>query len=112
MPCIFCQIGSGEVPGPLLHRDEQVFAIRDIHPRAPTHILIISQKHIPSLAEVIEGDAPLLGHMALVATHLARQEGLAERGYRLVFNCGPEGGQAVPHLHLHLLGGRSLGREG
>ncbi len=107
--CIFCRIISGEVQSDILYQDEQVIAIRDINPQAPTHILILPKAHIPSPAEAEE---PLLGHMALVAAELAKREGISPKGYRLVINSGAEAGQEVPHLHLHLLGGRPLKEMG
>ena len=106
MSCIFCQIISGELPGTFLHRDELVTAFRDIHPLAPTHILIVPNRHINSVNELEPEDAPLLGHMLLTAKELAAREGVAEAGYRLIFNTGRDGGQTIYHLHLHLLAGR------
>jgi histidine triad (HIT) family protein len=111
MACVFCKIISGEVPGEMLHQDNGVVAFRDIHPRAPIHILIVPRKHIASMNEVEDSDLPLLGEMAGVAKQLAEREGISERGYRLVVNCGLEGGQSVLHLHMHLLGGRQLSAE-
>ncbi|HEY78771.1 MAG TPA: histidine triad nucleotide-binding protein [Dehalococcoidia bacterium] len=108
MDCIFCKIVNGEIPSDIVYRDEEVFAFRDINPQAPVHILVVPVRHIASLAELTETDAPLVGHMVHVASQVARQEGIAERGYRLAISCGREGGQAVPHLHLHLLGGRQM----
>ncbi len=108
MDCIFCQIVAGKIPGEILYQDEQVIVFPDIHPQAPVHVLIIPRKHIASLAELSEAGSPLIGRMAHVANQLARKKGIADRGYRLVINCGREGGQLVPHLHMHLLGGRQL----
>jgi histidine triad (HIT) family protein len=108
MDCIFCKIVSGEIPSDIVYRDEEVFAFRDINPQAPVHVLVIPVRHIASLAELTEADSPLVGHMVHVASQVAQQEGIAERGYRLAISCGREGGQAVPHLHLHLLGGRQM----
>ena len=108
MDCIFCQIADGKIPGDILYQDEEVVAFRDINPQATTHLLIIPRKHIPSLAHLSETDAPLVAHMIKVANSLAREHGLSENGYRLVINCGEQGGQVVPHLHMHLLGGRKL----
>lgn len=108
MDCVFCQIVAGKLPSETLYQDEEVMAFRDIHPLAPTHVLIIPKRHIPSLAELADAETPLIGHMAKVANELARREGIAEKGYRLVVSSGPEGGQVVPHLHMHLLGGRKL----
>ncbi|HAZ32037.1 MAG TPA: histidine triad nucleotide-binding protein [Dehalococcoidia bacterium] len=108
MSCIFCQIISGEIPGEMLHQDDEIVAFRDINPLAPIHILIVPRKHVASLNELTDSELPILGKMAGVAKKLAEREGISERGYRLVINCGPEGGQIVPHLHMHLLGGRQL----
>jgi histidine triad (HIT) family protein len=106
MSCIFCKIISGESSAKILHRDDLVTAFRDIHPIASTHILIVTNRHIDSVNELEPEDEPLVGHMVLVAKELARQEGLAERGYRLIINTGAHAGQSVFHLHLHLIGGR------
>ena len=108
MDCIFCQIVDGKIPGDIVYQDEEVIAFRDINPVAPTHLLIIPKKHISSLAHLADAEAPLIGHMVKVANQLARKEGVAESGYRLVINSGEQGGQLVPHLHMHLLGGRRL----
>ena len=106
MDCIFCQIAAGKIPSQTLYQDEEVIAFYDINPQAPIHLLIIPKQHIPSLAQLT--DSTLIAHMADVANQLAKEEGIFEGGYRLVINCGEEGGQLVPHLHMHLLGGRSL----
>ncbi len=106
--CVFCKIVAGEIPSELLYQDEELIAFRDINPAAPTHLLIISRKHIPSLLHLTEADIPLIGQMTRVANQLAREHGIAESGYRLVINCGANAGQAVPHLHMHLLGGRKM----
>jgi len=111
MDCIFCQIIAGKIPGEILYQDEEVIAFRDIHPMAPTHLLIIPKKHIPSLTHLSETDLPVIGSMVEVANRLAEEEGISETGYRLVVNCGEEGGQLVHHLHMHLLGGRRLSNE-
>lgn len=108
MDCIFCQIVEGKVPSDTLYEDEEIKAFRDIHPAAPTHILIIPKRHIPSLSGLPDAETPLIGRMARVANELARREGVAEKGYRIVVSSGEEGGQVVPHLHMHLLGGRRL----
>jgi histidine triad (HIT) family protein len=107
--CLFCKFGSGAIPVDKLHDDELCFALRDIHPLAPVHVLIIPKQHIASMNEVSEDNAALLGRMLNVAKGVAANEGLAERGYRLTFNTGRDAGQSVFHLHLHLLGGRDLG---
>jgi len=106
--CIFCRIVAGEVPSDIVYQDEDFLAFRDISPQAPTHVLIIPKTHIKSSAELTEGQLELAGRLIILAKNLAEKEGLAERGYRLVINCGPDGGQVVPHLHLHIIGGRRL----
>ncbi len=108
MDCIFCQIVAGKIPSEILYQDEEVIAFGDIRPVAPTHLLIIPKRHIPSLTHLSEEDLPLIGHIVNIANQLAKKEGIAESGYRLVINCGREGGQLVPHLHMHLIGGRRL----
>jgi histidine triad (HIT) family protein len=109
MPTLFERIISGELPAKIVHRDERVIAFRDIRPRAPTHILVVPVKPIPTANDVADEDESLLGHLFTVARDLARQEGIAEKGYRLIVNCNEHGGQEVPHLHLHLVGGKALG---
>jgi histidine triad (HIT) family protein len=104
--CLFCRIVAGEIPATKVHDDDLVFAFRDIAPRAPTHILVIPRDHIASAADLTEADGPMLGRLFAVAAELARDEGIAEGGYRLVSNVGRWGGQSVDHLHFHLLGGR------
>lgn len=108
MDCIFCKIVAGEIPTEVLYQDEEIIAFRDIKPLAPVHLLIVPRKHVPSLNEMEEGDAALVGRMVAVAGKLAAEQGIADRGYRLALNCGKEGGQLVPHIHMHLLGGRQL----
>ncbi len=105
--CLFCRIVMGAVPAERVYEDDQVLAIRDINPQAPVHILLMPKRHVISVLET--DDATLIGRIALAATDLARREGLAARGFRLLTNVGREGGQAVPHLHFHLLGGRQMG---
>jgi histidine triad (HIT) family protein len=107
--CIFCRIVAGEVPSDIVYQDEDFLAFRDISHQAPTHVLIIPKIHITSLAQLTEEQQELAGRLIIIAKKLAEKEGIAKRGYRLVINCGPEGGQLVPHLHLHLIGGRKLG---
>ena len=109
MTDIFTRIVRGEVPADILYQDQQVTAFRDAHPAAPVHILIVPNQEIASLDDLQPADQALAGQMLLVAQKLARQEGLANQGYRLIINCGPHGGQEVAHLHMHLLGGRPLG---
>ena len=108
MECIFCKIASGEIPSDIVYQDEEFIAFRDIQPQAPVHVLIIPREHISSVSDLTDTLAPFTGRLILLAKHIAEQEGIAENGYRLVINCGAEGGQIVPHVHLHLLGGRKL----
>jgi histidine triad (HIT) family protein len=107
--CLFCKMVAGAIPVDKLHDDDLCIAIRDIHPLAPVHVLIIPKTHLASVNALSEGEATLLGRMFSVAKRLAAAEALADRGYRLTFNTGPDAGQSVLHLHLHLLGGRDLG---
>ena len=104
---LFQKIMDGEIPGQLEHQDEHCIALRDIAPQAPTHILIIPRKPIPRVGEATSEDQSTLGHLLLTAAQVAQKLNL-EGGYRLIINNGPDGGEAVPHLHVHLLGGRSL----
>ncbi len=106
--CVFCRVASGEAPASIVHEDELVVAFHDIHPQAPTHILVIPRRHIRSLNEARAEDGELLGRLLLVARDLAAARGIGERGYRIVANCGRAAGQSVFHLHVHLLGGRPM----
>lgn len=108
MDCLFCKIGNGAIPATILYEDDRVIAFRDVGPQAPVHALVIPRRHISTLNELEEGDGALLGHMMVTAQRLAVQEGIADSGFRLVMNCNREGGQTVFHIHLHLLGGRSM----
>ena len=109
MSTIFSKIIAKEIPADIVYEDELVLAFRDIAPQAPVHILIIPKKEIPTANDVVEGDEAALGRLFTVAGRIARDEGIAETGYRLIVNCNEHGGQEVFHLHMHLLGGRSLG---
>jgi len=109
MSTVFSKIIAGEIPSDTLYRDDRVVAFRDIRPAAPKHLLIVPIREIPTVNDLTEEDEALVGHMVLVARRLAADEGIAEDGYRLIFNCNAHGGQEVFHLHLHLLGGRPLG---
>jgi histidine triad (HIT) family protein len=109
MPTLFEKIIAGELPAELVHKDERVTAFRDIRPAAPTHILIVPNKPIPTVNDIADEDEALIGHMVIVARDLARKEGIADNGYRLILNCNAHGGQEVYHLHVHLIGGRPLG---
>ena len=107
--CIFCKIIAGEIPGDFVYRDEQVLAFRDINPIAPTHILIVPVQHIASVNDLNAEHGPLIAHLYSVAKKLAVEMGIDQSGYRLMVNTGPDAGQVVFHLHLHLLGGKALG---
>jgi len=106
--CLFCRIAAGEIPSTKVAEDDLGIAIRDIAPKAPTHILVMPREHIRSAGELTEADAPIVGHLMAMAAEIASAEGVAERGYRIVTNVGVWGGQSVNHLHFHLLGGRQL----
>ncbi|NCC79641.1 MAG: histidine triad nucleotide-binding protein [Clostridia bacterium] len=108
MDCLFCRIIAGEIPSDKVYEDEDLFAFRDIDPKAPTHILVIPKKHIQSVNEIDQDNADLISKAYLVLKKLAEEEGIAESGYRIVVNINEDGGQSVGHLHFHLLGGRSL----
>ena len=109
MPTIFEKIISGELPAKVLYRDERVVAFADIRPLAPVHILIVPKKVIATVNDIADADEALVGHMILIARDLAREQGIADDGYRLIVNCNAHGGQEVYHLHVHLIGGRPLG---
>ena len=108
MDCGFCKIAAGEIPANIIYQDDNVIAFPDINPLAPTHLLIIPRKHIPSLAHLAKTDSSLIRNMIYIANQLARRQGISASGYRLVINSGKQGGQGVSHLHMHLLGGRQL----
>ena len=110
MSTIFSKIINGEVPADIVYRDDLVTCFRDINPAAPTHVLIIPNREIATVNDFEDGDEQLVGHMVLVAGRIAREEGIAESGYRLIINCNRDGGQEVMHVHLHLMGGRRMGR--
>ncbi|MDY6941582.1 MAG: histidine triad nucleotide-binding protein [Pseudomonadota bacterium] len=106
--CIFCKMLSGEIPAKVAYEDEDVFAFHDINPQAPTHILVIPRKHIPTINDLTPQDGELVGKLYLAARHIAQEVGIADRGFRTVMNCNLAAGQTVYHLHLHLLGGRQM----
>ncbi|MDD8020579.1 MAG: histidine triad nucleotide-binding protein [Acidobacteriota bacterium] len=107
--CLFCRIIKNEIPAKSIYEDEKVLAFEDINPQAPVHTIIIPKRHVTSLKETETGDKDLLGHLLLAAKKIAEDRGLGESGFRLVINTGPDSGQEVCHLHVHLLGGRRLG---
>jgi histidine triad (HIT) family protein len=106
--CLFCRIASGEIGGSPVYEDDELIAFNDIQPQAPVHVLIIPKRHIASVADLDADSSALMGSLVQTANRIAQERGVAERGYRLVVNCNAEGGQTVYHLHLHLLGGRSM----
>lgn len=109
MPTIFEKIIAGEAPAKIVYQDDRVTAFHDIAPKAPVHILVVPNKPIPSAADVTPDDENMLGHMFIVARRVAEEMGIAQSGYRLIINCGHDGGQEVMHLHMHLVGGHRLG---
>ena len=106
--CLFCKIATGQIPATKVHEDEQFIAFRDIRPQAPTHVLIIPREHIAKLTDLTQEQAKMVGQMQLLTNKIAKQEGIDQSGFRTVFNCGPDSGQEVYHIHLHLLGGRPM----
>lgn len=106
--CTFCKIVSKQSPSQMLYQDESVSAFRDIHPVAPTHVLIVPNKHIERLQDITAGDRQIVGHMFYIARQIAEQQGVAKNGYRLIINNGSHGGQVIYHLHLHLIGGAPM----
>lgn len=109
MSTIFSKIIAKEIPADVVYEDDEVLAFKDINPQAPVHILIIPKKEIPTVNDVTEADAPLLGKLFVVAKQIAAEQGIAEGGYRLIVNCRDHGGQEVYHFHLHLMGGHPMG---
>jgi histidine triad (HIT) family protein len=106
--CMFCRIATGEIPADVVRESDRVMAFRDLNPQAPTHILLIPKEHVESMAELGDRHGDTLADIMQAATQLARAEGIAESGWRLVSNVGPDAGQSVFHLHFHLLGGRAM----
>lgn len=107
--CLFCKIVAGDIPATVVHDDDRVLAFRDLQPIAPTHVLVIPKRHIVGADEIVATDGDVLAAMFLAAKAVADLDGIAETGYRTIFNVGPHSGQSVLHLHLHLLGGQPLG---
>ena len=106
--CLFCKVAAGEVPAKIVYTDDRVIAFRDINPQAPMHVLVVPRRHIATLDDLADTDDQLVGEMIRRAAAIAREHGYADRGYRTVFNCQAEAGQTVFHIHLHVLGGRTL----
>jgi histidine triad (HIT) family protein len=107
--CIFCKIIRGEIPSKFVYQDDDIMAFPDINPITPVHLLIVTRKHIPSLAQMTDTETPLVGKMVKAANKIAREQGISEKGYRLTINSGPDAGQIVPHLHMHYGAGTSTG---
>lgn len=106
--CIFCKVVNKEAPAQIVHEDELILAFKDIFPKAPVHILIVPKKHIETLDHIEAADKDLIGELFIAAKKIAKEQGVSETGYRLIFNVGPDAGQTVDHLHLHLLGGGKM----
>jgi histidine triad (HIT) family protein len=109
MSCLFCSIVAGDIPATIVFENDELLAFRDINPQAPTHVLIIPRVHREHPGELTSQDEALMGRVIRVASEIARQEGIADSGYRLVVNAGPDANQTVPHIHVHVLGGRAMG---
>ena len=110
--CLFCRMGSGVMDVPKLHDDDLVFAIRDINPRAPVHVLVVPKEHVTDARDLESRHGDVLARMFSTAAQVAESEGIGKRGYRLAFNVGEDAGMTIPHLHMHMIGGRHLGAEG
>lgn len=108
MDCIFCKIAEKKIPARIIYEDDLAVAFEDANPQAPVHVLVIPRKHIPTILDITEDDYKLIGHLYHVASLLAKERDIAERGFRLVLNCNREAGQTVFHIHLHLVGGRPM----
>lgn len=109
--CLFCKIIRKEIPSTVIYEDDEILAFKDIHPVAPVHILVITKKHIASLNELSESDEAVIGKAYTVINKIAKQEGIDKTGFRVIVNCGEDGGQEVKHLHFHLIGGKKLGTK-
>ena len=107
--CLFCKIVAGDIPSTKVYEDDKVYAFNDIEPQAPIHIIIVPKVHISSSNELTDDNAEVIGHIFTVAAKIAKEKGFAEKGWRIVNNCGEDGGQTVGHIHFHLLAGRNLG---
>ena len=112
MDCVFCSIINKVGAADIVFEDDEIIAFRDIAPQAPVHILVVPKKHVEKISDLSEEDMPLIGNIVNRARVLAKEQGISKSGYRLVFNCGDEGGQIIDHIHLHLIGGKKLGAIG
>lgn len=106
--CLFCKIAKGEIPSKKVYEDDKILCFEDINPRAPVHVLLISKKHIESLNDLSQEDLGLMGYMMLMVKEIAKKMNIYDGGYRVAINCGKDGGQEVPHIHLHILGGKTF----
>lgn len=106
--CLFCRIASGDIPAKQVYEDDDLLAFEDIHPQAPMHVLVVPKVHVPTLNDLTATHEPLVGAMVRAAAHIAKERGFSESGYRTVFNCNAAAGQTVFHIHLHVLGGRTM----
>ena len=111
MDCIFCKIINREIPANIVYEDDEIIAFKDIEPVAPIHILVIPKKHISSLTELSKEDEAVIGRIYTIINKIAKEQGIFEKGYRVIINCGEDGGQVVKHIHFHLLGGKKLGEK-
>ncbi len=109
--CLFCKIVNKEIPSTIVYEDDEILVFKDIHPVTPVHVLVIPKKHITSLAELEKEDEAVVGRIYTVINEIAKKEGILEKGFRVIVNCGEDGGQEVKHLHFHLLGGKKLGAK-
>ncbi len=107
--CVFCNIVKREIQSDILHETDNLIVIRDIMPKAPVHLLVVPKEHIPSITDIEQSHGALMGELIVTAKQIAQKQNIAESGYKLVFNVGKDGGQVIPHIHLHILGGKSLG---
>ena len=108
MSCVFCQIANKEIPAKFIFENDSLMAFNDLHPVAPVHVLIVPKRHISTVNDITTNDELLLGEMVLLAKQIAKDNGIASGGYKLIFNCGENGGQVVKHIHLHLVGGEKI----
>jgi len=107
--CLFCKIANGQIPAKIVFQNDKAIAFEDLHPEAPTHVIIIPRKHIPTVLDITDEDKDIMGYLYLVVNQIAIDKSLTESGFRLIVNCGKSGGQEVPHIHIHMLGGRLFG---
>jgi len=107
--CLFCKISNGQIPAKIVYQDDKAMAFEDIHPEAPIHVIIIPRKHIPTVLDITDEDQDIMGYLCLIAKKIAVDKSLTKDGFRLILNYGKSGGQEIPHIHIHMLGGRLFG---